>query len=40
VPLRPRKKNRRQGKFVRCKKCGGQLRRRVVRCKKCSEKAA
>jgi hypothetical protein len=37
VPFRPRKKKARQNKFHRCKRCGGQVRKRSARCKKCSE---
>jgi hypothetical protein len=37
VPFRPRKKKVRQAKFHRCKRCGGQVRKRSARCKKCAE---
>ncbi|MGE3822206.1 MAG: hypothetical protein AB7I30_22560 [Isosphaeraceae bacterium] len=37
MAYRPRKKNRRQGKYSRCKRCGGQVRRHIARCKKCGE---
>jgi hypothetical protein len=37
MPLRPRKKKRRQGKFSICKRCGGRVRRDIARCKKCNE---
>lgn len=39
MALRPRKKNRRQTKVARCKRCGGQIRRNITRCKKCNEAA-
>ena len=38
MSFRPRKKKVRQGKFARCKRCGGQIRKHIARCKKCNEK--
>ncbi len=37
MPSRPRKKTKRQAKYHRCPRCGGQVRRHIVRCKKCSQ---
>jgi hypothetical protein len=37
MALRPRKKARRQGKFSRCRRCGGRVRRDIARCKKCDQ---
>lgn len=37
MALRPRKKKQRQGKFARCTRCGGRVRRDINRCKKCSQ---
>lgn len=38
MAFRPRKKKVRQGKHVRCKRCGGRVHKQVTRCKKCNEK--
>ncbi|QDV32642.1 hypothetical protein ElP_04770 [Tautonia plasticadhaerens] len=37
MALRPRKKSKRQAKYIRCKRCGGQVRRAMGRCKKCNQ---
>ena len=37
MALRPRRKSKRQNKFIRCKRCGGQVRREISRCKKCNQ---
>jgi len=37
VAFRPRKKKHAETKRHRCKKCGGNIRKRAFRCKKCSE---
>ncbi|WP_261341618.1 hypothetical protein [Tautonia sociabilis] len=40
MPLRPRKKSTHRNKYIRCKRCGGQVRRKIGRCKKCNQSNA
>jgi len=37
MPLRPRRKKAHNRKYVRCKRCGAQVRRKIGRCKKCNQ---
>ena len=34
---RSRKKSHHRNKYLRCKKCGGQVARKIGRCKKCNQ---